>query len=229
MASGGYPYTAGGGGNSQQPYYDPDALHVHSQSSTPAPQYQPGTAGHDYSYDSQQPHQHQYQQQQQQQQPGRPSPFDTVFDDHAYPSSSRHSSLPGVHTPQPGGLYQDTGYYGQAGASPMSSRPNVAEDIPLQDRPMKDTEANDHVYDAAAAPDQRSRKGRGKIRVGELGMLGSDKKRIPFVVYFFSLVQAAVFIAEIAKNGESHTFGYFVARYLLTLYYRHSDGLSHHD
>ncbi|KAJ6790153.1 hypothetical protein PWT90_05613 [Aphanocladium album] len=215
MASGGYPYHASGG-NSQQPYYDPESLHVHSQSATPAPSYhagQTGQTGHDYnSYNAQhsqnkQPDQtgHDYNsynaQHAQNKQPGQPSPFDTVFDDHAYPSSSRHSSLPGGHTPQPGGIYQDTGYYGQAGASPMASRPNVAEDIPLQDRPIKDSEAGDHIYDASAAQGHRPRKSKGKIRVGELGMLGSDKKRIPFVVYFFSLVQVAVFIAEIAKNG----------------------------
>ncbi len=189
MASG-YPYPASGG-KSQQPYYDPESLQVHSQQPTAAPPYHAGQHGHDYDYNAQHA----------QNQPGRPSPFDTVFDDHAYPSNSRQGSVPGGSTPQPS-PYQDTGYYGQAGASPMSSRPNVAEDIPLQDRPRKDGEPNDHVYDAAAAPGQSSR--RGKVRVGELGMLGSDKKRIPFVVYFFSLVQAAVFIAEIVKNGELH-------------------------
>ncbi|OAA66077.1 rhomboid family membrane protein [Cordyceps fumosorosea ARSEF 2679] len=193
MASGGnHYYASGGAGNAQQPpYYDPDALHVHSQSSTPAPQYHAtGQPGYDYGYNAQHT----------QNQPGRPSPFDTVFDDHAYPPSSGQNSVPGGNTPQPG-LYQDTGYYGQAGASPMSSRPNVAENIPLQDRPTKDGEPTDHIYDASAAPGQQSRRGRGKVRVGELGMLGSDKKRIPFVVYLFSLIQAAVFIAEIVKNG----------------------------
>ena len=198
MASGGYPYPAAGG-HAQQPYYDPESLQVHSQQATPAPSYHAGQPGHDYDYNAQHA----------QNQPGRPSPFDTVFDDNAYPSGSRHGSVPGGSTPQPG-LYQDTGYYGRAGASPMSSRPNVAEDIPLQDRPTKDGEPNDHIYDASAAPGQSSRKGRGKVRVGELGMLGSDKKRIPFVVYFFSLVQAAVFIAEIAKNGESHGADYSI-------------------
>ncbi|KAM3504631.1 hypothetical protein MY10362_003449 [Beauveria mimosiformis] len=189
MASGAYSYS-GGAANAQQPYYDPEALHVHSRQSTPAPQYQASQPGYDYNYNAQHA----------QGQPGRPSPFDTVFDDNAYPSNSRQGSHHGGNTPQPG-LYQDTGYYGQAGASPMSSRPNVAEDIPLQDRPPKDGEPTDHIYDAPAAPRQRSRRGKGKVRVGELGMLGSDKKRIPFVVYFFSLVQVAVFIAEIAKNG----------------------------
>lgn len=209
MASGGYPYPAAGG-HAQQPYYDPESLQVHSQQATPAPSYHAGQPGYDYNaqHAQNQPG-YDYNAQHAQNHPGRPSPFDTVFDDNAYPSGSRHGSVPGGSTPQPG-LYQDTGYYGQAGASPMSSRPNIAEDIPLQDRPTKGSEPNDHIYDASAAPGQSSRKGRGKVRVGELGMLGSDKKRIPFVVYFFSLVQAAVFIAEIAKNGELHGAEYLI-------------------
>lgn len=197
MASGGYPY---GGGNQahgqqhQQPYYDPGFAPTPSPQPTPAPQYNNGQPGYD-DYNSYGASQHQNQ-------PGRPSPFDTVFDDNAYPSSSRHNTPGGTPQPQPG-YYADTGYYGQGGASPISSRPNIHEDIPLQDRPMKDPEANDHVYDASAAPKGRSK--RGKVRVGELGMLGSDKKRIPFAVYLFSLAQIAVFIAEIAKNGTSDT------------------------
>jgi hypothetical protein len=32
-------------------------------------------------------------------------------------------------------------------------------------------------------------------------MLGSEKKRIPVVVYLFSVIQIAVFIAELVKAG----------------------------
>jgi hypothetical protein len=35
-------------------------------------------------------------------------------------------------------------------------------------------------------------------------MIGADNaKRIPWVVYFFSIVQVAVFIGEVARNGEA--------------------------
>ena len=33
--------------------------------------------------------------------------------------------------------------------------------------------------------------------------LGADKKRIPFVVYAFTLVQVIVFIVELVRNCES--------------------------
>lgn len=214
MASGGYSYGgAGNHGHTQQPYYDPDSVRGHSPQPTPAPSYHSGQNATDYAYGVQH----------NQNQPGRPSPFDTVFDDNAYPSGSKYNT-PGAGTPQPG-YYQDTGYYGQAGASPIASRPNLNEDIPLQDRP-KGGEANDHIYDAAAAPTSRSR--RGKVRVGELGMLGSDKKRIPFVVYLFSLAQLAVFIAEIAKNGMPRKLMLLLLGVSNTAS-RNLDGLSHHD
>ena len=105
--------------------------------------------------------------------------------------------------------HQDTGYQGYQGRhSPVSpddmyNRPG--DDIPLQDQaqrvPSKDAEMQDHVYDASASQQPRKqRKGRG-VRFGELGMMGSGRKKIPFVVYFFTLVQVGVFIGEIVKNG----------------------------
>lgn len=78
------------------------------------------------------------------------------------------------------------------------------DDIPLEDRSggrnkNNDPEMQDHVYDAAQPQQKKSRSGR--VSVGQLGMLGSNAKRIPFVVYFFTTVQVAVFIAELVKNG----------------------------
>ncbi|KAJ4418966.1 hypothetical protein N0V85_001225 [Neurospora sp. IMI 360204] len=106
------------------------------------------------------------------------SPFDTVFDDHVYPASSH-----------------------QSGAS--SSRQHL-NDIPLEDRSggrnkNNDPEMQDHVYDAPQPQQKKPRSGR--ISMGQLGMHGSNAKRIPFVVYFFTTVQVAVFIAELVKNG----------------------------
>lgn len=129
------------------------------------------------------------------------SPFDTVFDDHVYPANPNARPTPGSSTADIGqqGFYQDTSYHG--GATDAAGRPYGQEDIPLQDRTPKndDVEMNDHVYDAPGRPKKKSKK--DKVRLGELGMIGSDKKRIPWVVYLFSVIQVAVFIAEVARMG----------------------------
>lgn len=99
--------------------------------------------------------------------------------------------------------HQDTGYHSHSPVSPDDMSYNrPADAIPLQDHPQrfepKDTEMQDHVYDAS-----QSRKPRkARVRFGELGMLGSGRKKIPFVVYFLTIVQVAVFIGEIVKNCE---------------------------
>ncbi|KAL8383174.1 hypothetical protein RB595_006774 [Gaeumannomyces hyphopodioides] len=155
---------------------------------------------------------------------GGPSPFDTVFDDYVYPMNGQQNQ-----TPTPGGdpyassnagrQQQDTTYYGGGSAGPggvsrMNSddRMASADDIPLQDRQrQKDVEANDHVYDSNGAPpgvaaagsgSRRQRPDQKKIRFGELGMLGSGKKKIAWVCYIFSVIQGAVFIGEIVKNTQ---------------------------
>ncbi|KAK2593027.1 hypothetical protein QQS21_009281 [Conoideocrella luteorostrata] len=122
--------------------------------------------------------------------PTGPSPFDSVFDDN-YATNSTNS------LPQRGG-YPDTTYYGQGG-----SGTRLNDDIPLQDRQGKTGDMNDHIYDApetGTAGESRKKKKKG-VRVGELGMLGSGKKGIPWVCYVFSLVQIGVFIGSLIKNG----------------------------
>jgi len=98
-------------------------------------------------------------------------------------------------------MHQDSGsaYYG-AGAATTSpvDRPYPAEDIPLQERSSKDPEQNDHIYDA---PSRRGKSKKHKVRGGQLGMAGSDKKRIPWVVYIFTAAQIGVFIGEIVRNA----------------------------
>jgi hypothetical protein len=130
------------------------------------------------------------------------SPFETPFDDHVHPLDSRQSSNTSV--PQPGRYNQDTSYYPPGRASPEEHRYNN-EDIPLQDRPpVKDQDLHDHVYDAGESgrtPRNRKKK-RGGVRLGEIGMFTNGKKRIPWVVYVFSVVQIAVFIGEIIRNGK---------------------------
>lgn len=77
------------------------------------------------------------------------------------------------------------------------------DDIPLQEHgnnrnSVKDQDIQDHVYDAP----QRQKTRKGRVRFGELGMLGNNPKKIPFVVYAFTIIQVGVFIAEIVKNGK---------------------------
>jgi hypothetical protein len=143
------------------------------------------------------------------------SPFETVFDDHVYPLDQRQtgsssnsanaqpSQRPANQQPyqQPGMYNQDTTYYGHGRMSP-ENRAHNTEDIPLQNRPQKDMEMNDHVYESNAAASSERRSKKGKVGFGQLGMFGSDKKRIPLVVYLFSIIQVAVFVGEIVKNGR---------------------------
>lgn len=138
------------------------------------------------------------------------SPFDSVFDDNAYPAGSANTSRRDLHpqasvsdmsahgTPYYG---QDTSYYGGS----RQPSPGASEAIPLRDRPAKDVGdpemLNDHVYDAPGGQSRRRTKKKKKVGLGQLGMIGADKKRVPWVVYAFSIIQIAVFIGELAKNG----------------------------
>ncbi|KAH6892102.1 hypothetical protein B0T10DRAFT_285231 [Thelonectria olida] len=203
-------------GHQQAPYtstVSPSPYHhqndTPSPSSTPAPPYQAaytaptfppqGTNSHDNSYHNSPVNQH----------PGTTqSPFDSVFDDNAYPMHQDQRPAHGTSSgdiSQQGYYYQDTSYNGGAAGGVASASPHrqpsyPQEDIPLQDR-NKDAEMNDHIYDAPGGHGSRNRDKRGKVRLGELGMFGSDKKRIPWVVYIFTLAQVGVFIGEIARNA----------------------------
>jgi hypothetical protein len=128
------------------------------------------------------------------------SPFETVFDDHVYPSQSR-PTLNSVSTSQQS-FAHDTRYHGSgsAEASPVS-----IDEIPLQPHnktPGYINESTDHVYDADPSPRRRGTSNGKGLRFGQLGMLGSEKKRIPVVVYLFSVIQIAVFIAELVKAAQ---------------------------
>ncbi|KAI9898325.1 hypothetical protein N3K66_006685 [Trichothecium roseum] len=132
-----------------------------------------------------------------------PSPFDTVFDDNAYPMNSRQNLAAGSTSDMSQrGFYQDTSYGGAYG---QQNRPlNSTDDIPLQDRAHKDADPemdlNDHVYDDPNAG-KRRRKRDKKVPLGGFGMFGSDKKRIPWVCYIFTVAQVGVFIGEIVRNA----------------------------
>ncbi|KAG6041222.1 hypothetical protein E4U41_005505 [Claviceps citrina] len=119
------------------------------------------------------------------------SPFSSVFDDEHATNSSNSLPKPGRHA--------DTAHHGQGGPR---TRPRD-DDIPLRDRTAKHDDETDHIYDAPemGMVGHIKKKPKKGIRVGEFGMLGADKRRVPWACYTFSVVQVAVFIGEIIKNG----------------------------
>ncbi|KAI0156635.1 rhomboid-domain-containing protein [Hypoxylon sp. FL1284] len=131
------------------------------------------------------------------------SPFESVFDDHVYPTDSHvRPAADSLNSSQQSFAY-DTRYHG---AAPGDVSPVGADDIPLRQQNKAHgfaADSNDHVYDL---PEQeagaRGPSKRGLLRFGELGMLGSEKKRIPFMVYLFSLIQIGVFIGELVKAAQ---------------------------
>jgi len=136
----------------------------------------------------------------------RPSPFETPFDDHVYPASTHSPSSSQNKLSQ-----HDSGYSRLSRVSSEDMAYNHrADDIPLEpqglNRPNKDAEMQDHVYEA---PQRKKSKSQRRVRFGELGMMGSNAKRIPLVVYAFTIRQGAVFIAEIVKNCEASALIFF--------------------
>ncbi|KAK0719964.1 hypothetical protein B0H67DRAFT_643263 [Lasiosphaeris hirsuta] len=131
----------------------------------------------------------------------RPSPFETPFDDHVYPASTHQTPSSSQHQLS----QQDSDDHRLSRPSEEMAYNHPADDIPLQPQgqgrtnSVKDTEMQDHVYEAP----QRKKSRKGRVRFGELGMLGSNTKRIPFVVYLFTIIQVAVFIGEIVKNATT--------------------------
>ncbi|KAJ4306313.1 hypothetical protein N0V88_001113 [Collariella sp. IMI 366227] len=138
------------------------------------------------------------------------TPYTGYYTGQQGPSSSYSSTPapPSTHYTTPASSqhrlsHQDTGYHGHSPVSPDEMAYNHPPDgIPLQDHaqrpPAKDAEMQDHVYDAS----QKKKSRKGRVRFGELGMMGSGRKKIPFIVYFFTLVQVGVFIGEIVKNAQ---------------------------
>ncbi|KAI0481006.1 hypothetical protein GGR56DRAFT_628511 [Xylariaceae sp. FL0804] len=131
------------------------------------------------------------------------SPFESVFDDHIYPAHSQPRPTIDTLNSSQSTFAQDTRYHGTRAGD---ASPSGTDDIPLQ--PHKNShgylqDSTDHVYDAPDRPKPAERgMSKGRIRFGELGMFGSDKKRIPWMVYFFTLVQVAVFIGELVKAAQ---------------------------
>ncbi|KAK9779034.1 putative Rhomboid-like protein [Seiridium cardinale] len=178
---------------SQPHYYNGYDDDPHHGSATPAPSTYPP------SYATHAPQTHA-------DQPSAVSPFQTPFDDHVYPANSHNApdAMSSQHS-----FAQDTRYHspGPGNVSP------VGDDIPLRQHPDGTNkmgtpgyamDSTDHVYDTTAnGPPARDRSGgKGGVRFGELGMLGSGKRRIPIFVYLFSVIQIAVFIGELVKAAQ---------------------------
>ncbi|KAH8805739.1 rhomboid family membrane protein-like protein [Xylogone sp. PMI_703] len=124
--------------------------------------------------------------------PPRTSPFEAPFDDHVYPLGAQGSQS---------SFGQDSRYYGQGGGGrPQDSMGSMNDAIPLRDQvPPKDNNTTDHVYDAGDAPSYLQNTRRN--RISGFGGVLKKRGRIPWVVYIFTIVQVAVFIAEIVKNA----------------------------
>lgn len=134
--------------------------------------------------------------------PSPVSPFEAPFDDHVYPmgGSDGQHRMDSQST-----LGADTRYYGQGGGGRQGSTNSFRDDIPLRDHPGAPPKSNlgptDHVYDAPTAPPHLIEEARPNRR-SRMDFLKKPRGRIPWVTYVFTIVQVAVFIAEIAKNGK---------------------------
>lgn len=137
------------------------------------------------------------------------SPFQTPFDDHVYPAAaSSHSAADAMSSQH--SFAQDTRYHSPA---PGNVSP-VGDDIPLRQHPENGykmgepgfagaMDSTDHVYDATERSRGRSSASKNHgVRFGELGMLGAGKRRVPIFVYIFTIIQIAVFIAELVKCAQ---------------------------
>ncbi|KAG9240376.1 rhomboid family membrane protein-like protein [Calycina marina] len=128
------------------------------------------------------------------------SPFDTAFDDNAYPMGREPYRQDSSNS-----LASDSSYYGQQGR--QASQPSFQDNVPLRDypqQPPKENNSTDHVYDAPIGQDAAHGYEDGGRKPAGLGqfMTKMPKKRIPFVVYALTLAQIIVFIFEIVKNAQ---------------------------
>ena len=167
------------------------------------------------------------------------SPFDTVFDDHVYPASSNQTGASSSRQHLTSQHYQETAYPGpvRVPSEEDMAYNHPTDDIPLEDRGggrnnNHDPELQDHVYDAPQPEQKKPR--RGRVSMGQLGMFGSSAKRIPFVVYFFTTVQVAVFIAELVKNGmiklaRTTLYTGITDRETICVFFRRGHRITHHD
>lgn len=122
------------------------------------------------------------------------SPFEAPFDDHVYPAR------PYEHSPDSQQSFASTTYAQGGGGRPQDSNSQFRDDIPLRSTNAKRVETpTDHVYDAPEAGFMPTKKADPRAR----GFGYFRKGKIPWVVYTLTIIQIAVFIAELVKCGKS--------------------------
>ena len=110
----------------------------------------------------------------------------------------------------------DSRFYGAGGGGRGNGSGHFADDIPLQPHSQNPQLENSSLHgkqpsmDDGALPGPANRSRRKKRREPE--KKGWFKGKIPWVVYIFTLIQIAVFIAEIVRNCESSHPPLFSAR-----------------
>lgn len=126
------------------------------------------------------------------------SPFESTFDDHVYPAAR-----PGFGHNDSQNSFGSSTIYGN-GPRAEDGASLYRDDIPLRNTTsngLKHTDT-DHVYDipppvlGAVGPDDDKRRSRRGF-----GFFQKSGGRIPWVVYGLTIIQVAVFIAEIVKMG----------------------------
>ena len=132
-----------------------------------------------------------------------PNPFTAPAPHHEQPSTPFTSSSPTDTSYRP---YADqsqqsisSNYYASGGGGREHEPSAYSDDIPLRQHPSKhdsDVVMHDHLPDDPAIIDRPPQSATRKRR--KQGFFG---RKIPWVVYTFTLIQVAVFIAELAKNG----------------------------
>ena len=128
----------------------------------------------------------------------------SVYSQHTQPSTQYEPST--LHEDSHYRPYADhsqqsipSSYYASGGGGRENDTSAYADDIPLRQHPSKHDSAaplQDHLPDDPAIIDRPSQNAARKRR--KKGFFGG---KIPWVVYTFTLIQVAVFIAELAKNG----------------------------
>ncbi|KAL8982896.1 MAG: hypothetical protein Q9177_005135 [Variospora cf. flavescens] len=126
--------------------------------------------------------------------PSHSSPFATPFDDPTYRPYGQQSHP---------SLSSENRYDGAGGGHGPYEPSPYSEEIPLRNHPSKqsseplayDQQRQEAAYAAGIQGHQPMGHGKRRKRNGWF------RGKIPWVVYFFTLVQTAVFIAEIARNA----------------------------
>lgn len=125
------------------------------------------------------------------------SPFTAPFDDHVYPAPAgpyrTTSHDPSISPSIQPSLSESTAYFG---GRPQDSQNQFSDNIPLRDH-SKNMQSNDNVYDIENSNPKRKGIGFGSSRF----RFGNGNPTA-WVVWFFTIIQVAVFIAELVKSAQ---------------------------